>query len=496
MFARIALSVGIAIPLISWLSPCPGQDGEGSFKLGLAPSGGGLFSGGAGFAADPASAFHAWLSNPKFLNGGQWDRFANICRQWIAVDREGAIAAIAGVHGNHRQIALYHFGGGFAEVDPVAAWEWATAQPEAENPSRGLDARAGVLTAWSTVDMRAAAKAAAGLPAGPVRTEILPRLLSRFGARDAQGALELALGLPDSPERWQSLAGLAGSARDRSAMLAILTRDIPPGPVYKQGMRALFKNWSEADPAGAARGYMSLSRSTLDTDLANFIVSGWIAKGDRTAAWAWAQSLPRSNARAQACAAVFGSWADEDPDAAGRAALLLPEPDRTRAAWAVFSCWSEKDVKGLLGWLPELADAALRKGLVDTGLGKLMKTDIAEAAAWAGTAPPDLRSRAVERVAEQWARSDPEAALVWLQRLPPEEWRDGGVVMLAAVLAQEDPVGALAWARSITDPGRRDTFMAGVHRRWVARDPASARGWRAEGVDAGPALRKSLAEER
>ena len=147
---------------------------------------------------------------------------------------------------------------------------------------------------------------------------------------------------------------------------------------------------------------------------------------------------------------------------------------------------------------------------IDIGAGILARwTDHApqEAAAWAGRNRwPGELGCPVAKVAEQWARRDPAAALLWAAGLEPgldqvaaliaatSRWsktdlhavaghvssqlrglpRDVMAGTLAREFGQEDPVAGLQWALAVDDPTGRERAAAGALADLHARDPAQA----------------------
>jgi hypothetical protein len=139
----------------------------------------------------------------------------------------------------------------------------------------------------------------------------------------------------------------------------------------------------------------------------------------------------------------------------------------------------------------------------------VIREDLADAAEWISSyADEESASRAVSRVASEWAEEDPMAVLEWAAELPdatrrfaysealdewterdavaageylvnmqPGEAKDSAVSGFATELARDEPVTALQWAETIGDSELRDRTVVDVARSWYRTDRTAATEW-------------------
>jgi hypothetical protein len=117
--------------------------------------------------------------------------------------------------------------------------------------------------------------------------------------------------------------------------------------------------------------------------------------------------------------AVFGAWAESDPDAVF-AWLETAEPHELASAAAAFRMLAEADADRLLAMLDSL--------------------------------PPAARTAARRAAASALAERDPVAALALFEAMPMGQDRETLLRTIAQSYARQDPETALAWARSLVPP--------------------------------------------
>jgi hypothetical protein len=88
----------------------------------------------------------------------------------------------------------------------------------------------------------------------------------------------------------------------------------------------------------------------------------------------------------------------------------------------------------------------------------------------------ERREHLLHRIAERWARSNPEAALVWAESLEGRERRHAEEVVLHT-WSEEDPGGALAFAAALPNSERSLNYVHHLAHEWAERDRNAAIAW-------------------
>jgi len=237
----------------------------------------------------------------------------------------------------------------------------------------------------------------------------------------------------------------------------------------------------------------------------------WWARFDPGAAHQWTLVEWRAKS-GPVIAAVYRSWAHEDPEAALAMALRQRLPgQREFALDAVVSGWDESGRAGLVQALASL-DAAEQQRLAETFAARrvltlgpagafewlatlsdmprfqqVMEVRIASSAAGlAGGGPlaaewatprvrsDDRLSHLPRRIATRWIVRDPEAAMAWLASLPAGADRSDGVTEAFRTWLRRDRAGASAWIQATELEPWNEPALA-LHAKSLAReDPERA----------------------
>jgi len=102
------------------------------------------------------------------------------------------------------------------------------------------------------------------------------------------------------------------------------------------------------------------------------------------------------------------------------------------------------------------------------------RMDPEAAAAWAGGLEGSDGRHALESVIHRWADDDPAAAANYMTQLPASEQNLHLVHALAIKWAERDQAAAMQWASAQTNPAKRERAMGGVVSAWSATEPAAA----------------------
>lgn len=329
---------------------------------------------------------------------------------------------------------------------------------------------------------------------------------------DAGAAVRKILAIEDPLVRVSELGALL--ARLEPDALPAVREAFGEGPLDRGDTEVVLLAtwWARFDPDGA-RDWTTRNWTAAHISVLAAILRTWAAR-DPKAAWAEAQRLRVPLQRETASDAVIMGWRDADGAPLDEFVASLPDGEiQQRAAEAVarrqvITVGAER----ALAWVEELADPKYRELMRPRVAGAAAFADPSTAAAWAAPKITDSprTSGLARRVATRWVRSDPEAAMTWLESLPDGGDREDGVLesyrdwlatrrneAIAWIerqplepwlepafslyarneLAFRDPKGALELAGRFSDENRRNTTSTYIARGWLERDYAAADAW-------------------
>lgn len=213
-------------------------------------------------------------------------------------------------------------------------------------------------------------------------------MFSRLAQSDPRAAVEAVMKLPEGRSRNNAIASLASGWAESEPEAAIQwLRQLPPGTARNEAFQRALYSQARQDPQRAIEtASTELSAGWERTNLINNAVSNWFHT-DPVAAEKWVNSLSDPELRNNAKGALISALAEQDPHEAIR--QLKAEPELLRNANSLFSRIASTD--------PKLA-AELALNFPATG---------------------SERQRIISSVVSSWTNLDPQAALAWIESLPP-----------------------------------------------------------------------------
>ena len=174
-----------------------------------------------------------------------------------------------------------------------------------------------------------------------------------------------------------------------------------------------------------------------------------------------------------------------------------------QARMDALAAWAGTDFPAALEWAKSLKDDQ-RAGVMPALLGKLAEKDLTQARSiFESLAPSKEREAAGPAIVAQWAKTDPKAALAWiestmtggrtqaysawiralasngmenaatmLQTLPEGNGRDYATRVLAGEWAAKDVTEAVNWIKTMEDGADRREAYGNVARQWAQKDQA------------------------
>jgi hypothetical protein len=268
---------------------------------------------------------------------------------------------------------------------------------------------------------------------------------------------------------------------------------------------------AELDGDGRRRGFAAISA-----------MKGW-ASTDPTAARAHLDSLENGFEKGMMAQGLVSGMASTDPDAATAYVLEIDAAQRAsgeegdrwrgfavdRQMEAIAKAQIQRGMSSATAWAESLPEGSVKSAAFDRVAESFARTNPEEAAEWVkSNADKEYAERAVREISEELARKDPAAAVSWAENLPEasqagamrtsiEMWtredpvaagnylttmgaspaRDSAVSSFARSYDREDPAVAAEWAGSIADEKIRTETMESVARSWLRSNSEEAQLW-------------------
>lgn len=152
----------------------------------------------------------------------------------------------------------------------------------------------------------------------------------------------------------------------------------------------------------------------------------------------------------------FDALAQKAPaDAAARALRLPSGTHRTSATIAVAKVWARTDPQSAKAWAEKIDDAALAGQVIPACAIGLAEKDPQQAAEWLADLAGTLPNRdGMKEVLSVWGQKDVAGALSWLDNQPPDSGAEQFVESIFSKMATEDPVRMLDLIKNRLDQNK------------------------------------------
>ena len=286
-----------------------------------------------------------------------------------------------------------------------------------------------------------------------IRTEVLSDLAVSLASKSSDSARKIVLLLTDASEQ-QTFATKVG--------LQILEKDTVAAREWVEGFKnrslqygtagSLARSWSRRDASGVVDWFESITDETLQEPVLDGLIWGW-AQADRTEAYEWVQKLENPIIQDAALLKLTKMVALKDPQSAATWVLAFPESAaRVDGLRFALHRWSGKSLTDAMEWVSEIEDPSLfREGTLT--IARIWAKEKPQAVTrWAGDLPETMRDDAFEVVADEWGRTEPEAAIAWAKGLEDDALRSGLLRRVSSAWRQRDGDGFSKWQKELDDP--------------------------------------------
>jgi hypothetical protein len=408
-------------------------------------------------------------------------RLADFWRHWFRLDREGVLAAIAGLPpGDERAQALLCTLPELAATEPDRAFELALLLARDASDAHLFSA---LFDLFARQDLARARERLARVPASPGFEPAWRAYADAHARADLADALRWAQGLKEGPARSLALETVLYTLSEKDPFAAFETAlQTLSGEARDRSLYQSLMQIIPTDPAGAARLIVAMPASP-SRELATVAAARAWAEDAPDRALAWAATLPRDAASSSALAVanILEIWARQDAPAAKSALATLPEGEaRAAAAERVAALFARASPAQALEWAATLPDGPTQERALSGAVSAWARQDPSAAAAWTlATAPVPERGVLLAEVVSNWAVQDLPAAQRYVATLADTAAQTKAATVLISYLVRQDPLAALAWAEGLAQTSVRNETTLAAYREWLANDPAAARAWAA-----------------
>ena len=388
-----------------------------------------------------------------------------------------------------------------ASTDPEGALEDALLLP----PSRSQAALAGIAAAWAKADPVGALAHVDYIDDLELRNAFKSNVLRTWSAIDADamlgylvdlspeeqeealriGAVQTSVALLEPAralEAAELLPGEFGSMLRRTALMSMARDDplaalrrveaLPPGSERDQLLSVIAQSYGRADPAGAIAWAQSLS-----PELMTNVMLG-VARTDPERAIEVLAALTGTPEQQRLTQALVMNSTMSSTQMAALADRLLAQPSRGAALQMLTGAWSQRAPEDALNWLLANPGRTATRGIAQAGMN-LARTNPDAAIGYLDRVPNELRANWISAVAEGYAQKDARAAANWVTQHRGEPGYDAAVAAIAARTAAQDPVAAARLFDSVDIAQAPDApgSARAIGATWARRDAPAAAAW-------------------
>ncbi|PYI86172.1 MAG: hypothetical protein DME26_09580 [Verrucomicrobia bacterium] len=302
--------------------------------------------------------------------------------------------------------------------------------------------------------------------------------VAKWTRANPRHAAEFMLEQPDgySFRSAMDTIGNEWSRTDPAGALAFATGK--PGELGSMLATSVLKEWAGGNLDEAADWLAGTDVRTRNR-LSPTFVEAW-AKQDAAGALSWCEENLAGSYLAQAVGGVLTGAAEKDvAGAAGLVAAMEPSPARAEAAVAIARKWfpqlsSDQQVNpATVAWLAGLDAESVRRVVNELQWGWSTSDPKSMAAFLVASSSDQIPTHAYTILARELARKNPSEAIEWASRLPEDHGLSAGGEVFSE-WRRSQPEAAMKWLNGLsTADARREPFFQSAI-RGLAYDPQAA----------------------
>jgi hypothetical protein len=273
------------------------------------------------------------------------------------------------------------------------------------------------------------------------------------------------------------------SARSTKEMreLAAQLNELAPGRETKTKITAFFTAWAHLD----ARAALTAAISLKTPDAKDAAIGAVIRGADAISAKSLVEVLSQLPAdavpewqRSKSLNSALTKWSEVEPAAAAKFLDQIPAQDRESlgARMMIAQNWAASDPAAALAWAAAQGDG--REGRISMSgvIAGWWDADPRAAEAYVVEHADTLGIQPVMQIVSQLYRQDPERAKEWASSLPTAETRRMAITNIAMQMSNTDPKGASQWVATLPEEVR-GRALDGVISRWARNDSHAVGEW-------------------
>jgi len=242
---------------------------------------------------------------------------------------------------------------------------------------------------------------------------------------------------------------------------------------------ATLAGFASSDPE-AAKKWLSENGTNENRWLLDRALVTGLARSDFASASAYVMGLEEKDRGAYVEVLAEQKIKDGITSAADWALSLTDPSMKASALQRVADQYTRQDPQQAAAWIKEHATNDYAKNAVGTVARQYAEKDPKAAVTWAESLPSGpSQTEAYGRVFREWGRHDPTAASESLNAMPSGAAKDESIGSFTRSIARENPEDAITWATTISNPSEREETQIEVVQRWRTTDADAASQWAA-----------------
>lgn len=276
-------------------------------------------------------------------------------------------------------------------------------------------------------------------------------------------------------------AVLSARSAKEMAELAAQLNDLPPGRDTKVKINAFFAAWAHLDANAALTAAASLKSSDARTQGISAVIRGADPAAAKSLVTALtklpADALPPAQ-KTRSLSSAVSKWSEVDPAAAAK--FLDETPNRDRAFYgariSIAQNWAASDPAAAMAWAQAQKEPQDQRISMSGVISGWWENDPRAAEEYVASHFDSAGLSAVMGIMSQLFDHDPQRAKEWASRLPTPEARRSADSFIVMRMADSDPKAASEWAASLPEEVRSRT-LGGAISKWARNDPQGAAQW-------------------
>jgi hypothetical protein len=274
---------------------------------------------------------------------------------------------------------------------------------------------------------------------------------------------------------------LSARSAQEMAELATQLNDLSPGRETKTKITTFFTAWAHLDARAALTAAITLKTADAKDAAITAVVRGADAISAKSLVEVISQlpadALPTWQ-KTKSLSSALNKWSEVEPAAAAKFLEQVPtrDPEFMGARMMIAQNWAASDPAAALAWAVAQGDG--REGRMSMS-GVIMgwwNTDPRAAEAYVVEHADTLGIQPLMQIVSQLSRQDPERAKEWAKSLPSTETRRMAAISVAMQMSNTDPKAASEWAATLPEDVRGRTLDS-VMSRWARNDSRAAGEW-------------------